>query len=661
MSLDDRIAEINRINTKLLIKNDRIGRTARKPDQEVRKMMTPTENEIVRDYETLFPPIFEYETGEVDENGVPIKKYRRYMLPDEEPELEEEPPIIEDISHLENGLKRTYTTLALSIQRIRTEINKYNKEIKDLTKLRNEEKISKEPYQAKLHEIQTKIEELKKTKSSYETQLIGVRKEKDDLQQNMKDHNAKVMEIRKRNQEKVRAYRDKISDMNKGAFSTEKGVNETEAEYLERLKRNAEIEEPEEELLNATVMINRQFRMKMRELISDVAKVEQVANGLDEFGKVENKYELMKNWILFKQKFLTSYGADNKRVTANDILTYINEFMKKTDSGLPTGVEQDIKAPTREGSVENIVFSTIPDENVFLMTNMETEKHLYLKPLIITEASGYPDAYTFVYSFTGKKESFKQFFDGYKSGIPYDRTIPYSVSGVPNKKLKSSDEIYNNTGIKKEQILKLFKESGSEVSANNISKKLIGLYHLKALRSTDTDVIRNPYTLTKNGAEVGIQYGYGIHSEKIPKIVPFGDLFLYMRKLYYENVLSVRNKHMKVIAGFRTIKISEPFMKLLLNMMRGVQPTHSDLGLLKTGEREVYDRLITLAHLNKNVVHQRDNTVNELKKRLKLLESEIEIGNNSPLIKKEIYGILHSLKDFKVITTSQINKYMKQF
>jgi hypothetical protein len=95
-------------------------------------------------------------------------------------------------------------------------------------------------------------------------------------------------------------------------------------------------------------------------------------------------------------------------------------------------------------------------------------------------------------------------------------------------------------------------------------------------------------------------------------------------------------------------------------MMKGIYPTHSDLDSLKTGERQVYDRLITLAHLNKNVVHQKDNTVKDLKKRLKLLEGEIEIGNNSPLIKKEIYAILHTLKDFKVITEPQIKKYLQQ-
>ena len=79
----------------------------------------------------------------------------------------------------------------------------------------------------------------------------------------------------------------------------------------------------------------------------------------------------------------------------------------------------------------------------------------------------------------------------------------------------------------------------------------------------------------KHGSKVGTMYGYGIQSENLPKIVPFGDLYLYLHKLYYENTLSVRNKNMKVIAGFRTMKVSEPFMKLLLNMLKGLNPTHS--------------------------------------------------------------------------------------
>ena len=51
----------------------------------------------------------------------------------------------------------------------------------------------------------------------------------------------------------------------------------------------------------------------------------------------------------------------------------------------------------------------------------------------------------------------------------------------------------------------------------------------------------------------------------------------------------------------------------------------------------------------------------ELKKRLKLLEAEIEIGNNSPQIKQEIKKILIHLHQLNVITKKQIDEHLKQF
>ena len=508
------------------------------------------------------------------------------------------------------------------------------------------------------------MKKLKKDKETLTTEIFGIIREKDELTKNIKDHNSNVMEIKKRNFMKIEEYKDTLNMLNKGAFNTTKQSNESESDYLQRLKDLAEVETPEEELQTAILKINKQFLKNMHELIKDEDIIGQVANTIDPFGKVDNKYKLLKMWSSVKTKFLNSYGADNKRISANDILTFFRVFLTVGKTGLPMVVEnelintKEIKKPANGGKLDNLTFSHNPQENYFLITNNDGEdKHLFLKPVIVTKRSGHNDTYALLYSFKGEKDSFKQFFDGYKSGIPYDRTLPFSVSGSSNSKLKSSNEILNNTGITKAQIQKIFKQSSAEINPNPICKVLIDEYNITPLQANEAKP--EEYTLTIHGSKVGTMYGYGIQGENLPKIVPFGDLYLYLHKLYYENTLSVRNKNMKVIAGFRTMKISEPFMKLLLNMMKGLNPTHSDLDSLKTGERQVYDRLINLAHLNKNVVHQKDNTVKELKKRLKLLEAEIEIGNNSPLIKKEIYGILHSLREFKVITQSQIDKYLK--
>ena len=44
-----------------------------------------------------------------------------------------------------------------------------------------------------------------------------------------------------------------------------------------------------------------------------------------------------------------------------------------------------------------------------------------------------------------------------------------------------------------------------------------------------------------------------------------------------------------------------------------------------------------------------------------IIEGEIEIGNNSPLLLKEIYAILHSLKDMGIISIRQVKDYLSQF
>jgi len=53
--------------------------------------------------------------------------------------------------------------------------------------------------------------------------------------------------------------------------------------------------------------------------------------------------------------------------------------------------------------------------------------------------------------------------------------------------------------------------------------------------------------------------------------------------------------------------------------------------------------------------------INNLKRRLELLEGEIKIGNNNPEVLKEIKTILKQLNDFGVISQSKIHNYLSQF
>ena len=46
---------------------------------------------------------------------------------------------------------------------------------------------------------------------------------------------------------------------------------------------------------------------------------------------------------------------------------------------------------------------------------------------------------------------------------------------------------------------------------------------------------------------------------------------------------------------------------------------------------------------------------------MQLIEGEIQAGNNNPMLKKDLYKIAYSLKDFKVISQKSMHEYRAQF
>ena len=96
-------------------------------------------------------------------------------------------------------------------------------------------------------------------------------------------------------------------------------------------------------------------------------------------------------------------------------------------------------------------------------------------------------------------------------------------------------------------------------------------------------------------------------------------------------------------------------------MVEGTYPQAFELNGLSVNEKQLYDRLIHLARLNKMIPHTTEKTVTDLKTRMKLIEGQITAGNNSPLLLQELYVIVHSLKDFGVLGNKDIKNYLSQF
>lgn len=292
MSLLEKLADLSLKNYQLLEQNVRIGKAARpRADQNVRKMLTPIDEELIREYNEQMNQPIEYTdpaTGQV--------KYRKFRVPDVLPDLEEEPLIIPDAA-IENEiqmLEEQRSDINQSITDIEADMKSVMEEKRQLIQMGNSKQISKKEYNKKIKLIHDNYDELLELKNELETKLHQTNNEIVEAPMKIREQNAKALLIKKSNLEKVNIYRDQLNLLNRGAFDTQKSEAETEAQYLERLKQNAEILVPEQELENAKLQVNKRFKEKMKELIRDYGKIESIGNMLDDFGEVENKAQILK-------------------------------------------------------------------------------------------------------------------------------------------------------------------------------------------------------------------------------------------------------------------------------------------------------------------------------------------------------------------------------
>ena len=96
------------------------------------------------------------------------------------------------------------------------------------------------------------------------------------------------------------------------------------------------------------------------------------------------------------------------------------------------------------------------------------------------------------------------------------------------------------------------------------------------------------------------QVGFGIKTENLPETEHFGKVLLLLHKLYYNNILSVKYHNKINIKGFKNVKVSDKFVKIIMNSLSGKHPTTADINAWSINEKQVYDRLIYLAKLNKH-------------------------------------------------------------
>lgn len=628
--------------------NDRIGRGARREDYvRVKKPFNRVNQDTIDEYNQQFnqPKEFRNEQGELIEP--PAGERFKYNQVSNIPELEEfEPPVEvlteDDFVDIENEKVATAVKIK-DLQKELVDADKYIERIRDEV---NNGTIKSRVFNRRLGEANRAKELFKEQIIDAEDNLTHYHNMIQENEGNKAIYQAELQRVKTDNQAKIKSYQEQLNVLNRGAFQMSKSSNETEEEYLERLKDSAEVEEPDEILHDAEEFAIRNFKNKMKELIRDDVLIEQVANSLS----IDTKVKILKTFPRFKKKYLELYGFDNKQVLINDILGFARDYTEEPTSKPDMDINRMLQSEELDLEsflppshiITGIKLTPQPEDNRLEVENTTNNRVVYFRPAV------WESKKVLLYSFSGDVGSYED----------------YRNRRINNP---SASVITQQTGITKKQI-ELALESGNTV---HMVETLFTKYKIPFSTPNNSDLtifeeeyvkqlpkkVGKPRLILHTDVE---RYGMGL-PENIPEYVNFGKALLMANKLYYKNILALKHHTKREIQGFKNVKVSEKFVEIIMKMLKGGKATGREIKDLPPQEQILYDKLIMFAGLHKNVEHDKDRTVGELKKRLRLIEGEIEVGNDNPELIKELYHIIYALKEFREITATEASDYMKQY
>ena len=341
-----------------------------------------------------------------------------------------------------------------------------------------------------------------------------------------------------------------------------------------------------------------------------------------------------------KKKLLSLYGFDNRNVNSADYLEKIYEILdqQENEPQIKDNLEEE-KAQELENFAGNTVKSEsdidlIQEGNVIKVYSHRSNKDLYIKLVRL----GYRNLITV-------------------SHENVDGTFNILIFPSQNIQVSDSKDIVNFKKIG--DYLKLSKDEilsqifGIEVS-NRKTDALDAFDYLENLFTLEIKTLKTParFALKDNLT------GYGVKADVIPQSVNIGNVIVLLNKLYYKSILSVKDKKNNNIHGFPTLKVSEPFVNIVMKLYNNEKITKHDFNILPSNETELYDAFLYLSGLKYHHYNNIDITVNQIKKRVELIEGEIEAGNNNNDLLIELSKLLHKLVVMGVLTKNEVTKHL---
>lgn len=151
--------------------------------------------------------------------------------------------------------------------------------------------------------------------------------------------------------------------------------------------------------------------------------------------------------------------------------------------------------------------------------------------------------------------------------------------------------------------------------------------------------------------------GAGISIPKHDKIIKFGNVLLLYDRLIKHNMLSVKKKGGGNIENFKNVRVSDKFVDIITGAINK-QNINDIYNELNEDEQQLYNILVQISGIHKYVKIPAPN-VKFLKDKLKLIEGEIEAGNDNVI--EELADILNKMVIVKLITKTQAIKHFYKY
>ena len=466
---------------------------------------------------------------------------------------------------------------------------------------------------------------------------------------NLKENQDEMQKVNNSNKDITRKYTDTFNMANRDRYSVQQDPNEADNDYLNRIKQiEATPYDPNIFKEKAANEGNLKLMSNLRNSLRDEVKISEIVKT---FG-AEEIFIINTNWNAIQEQLKVKFGINNPNISVKDyheeIINVVDTLQNKpfgttllpasdtTTSGTystttkPTGPATPLQH--NDGSASDFA-KTIEDNSLYIK-NINEQKAVWIKigakpaskTLVMFSVNTNNERNFKAFKFTGNdKYAFKKMLEELKLDINTNKDIREQLFGASLRQTK--DSIYT-----------FLKNTLTSVTAKG-------------------DIVENHVKMM----------GWGLNKEAITKHANFGKNIILLDKLYHKNILSIKNKKMHSVEHLPNVKVSDTLADIIVNMCKNEQPTKQTLDTLSSNERKLFDLLLYVSGVRKSKSistisgNSKDANIKELKQRFKIVEAEIQAGNNNPVVKAELKEIINKLVLYHVISQNNGKAYLQQF